>query len=147
MIINNMIDTEILTQSIKQAGLHLTPQRIAICELLATSDVHPTAAYIYDQLREKYPSLSLMTVYNTLNTLVDIGVVNVLGNAGDDHAHYDGNQNPHINVACLSCHKIIDFDSPTVTDLENDVREGSGFKLTGSRVLFYGLCPNCQKNR
>lgn len=141
-----MTNTEILTKSIKQAGLYLTPQRIAICELLTGTDVHPTAAYIYEKLRKQYPSLSLMTVYNTLNTLVDLGVVNVLGHAGDDNVHYDGNLQPHVNLACISCHKIIDVASDKVDDLQEEMRNHSGYKLIGSRVLFYGLCPDCQNS-
>jgi Fur family transcriptional regulator, peroxide stress response regulator len=124
----------------------LTPQRIAICKLLGETDDHPTAAAIYDQIRRQYPSLSLMTVYNTLNTLVSLGAVNALGDAGDANVHYDGNISPHINLACITCHKIVDIDSPKIADLYGDVSNASGFKVLGTRMLYYGLCPDCQKS-
>ena len=141
-----MSTLEYFTSTLKQAEMRLTPQRIAICKLLSEVNAHPTAASIYEQIRAQYPSLSLMTVYNTLNALVNLGAVNALGNAGDDNVHYDGNISPHINVACIACHKIVDIDSPGVANLEGEVRRASGFKILGARMMYYGLCPDCQKS-
>jgi Fur family transcriptional regulator, peroxide stress response regulator len=140
-----MAELEYFTSSLKQAGLRLTPQRIAICKLLSESRSHPTAGAIYEQLRADYPSLSLMTVYNTLNALVELGAVNVLGGAGDGNVHYDGNTSPHVNLACISCHKILDIESPKVSSLDREVHSRSGFEVLGARIVYYGLCPDCQK--
>jgi Fur family peroxide stress response transcriptional regulator len=140
-----MTSLDYFTSTLKQAGMRLTPQRIAICKLLGETNTHPTASGIYVRIRTQYPSLSLMTVYNTLNALVDLGAVNALGSAGDDNIHYDGNTSPHINLACISCHKIVDIDSGNMTGLEDAV-SNSGFKILGARILYYGLCPDCQKS-
>jgi Fur family transcriptional regulator, peroxide stress response regulator len=140
-----MSTLEYFSSTLKQAGMCLTPQRIAICKLLSENYDHPTAASIHDQVRMQYPSLSLMTVYNTLNTLVELGAINVLGDAGDDNVHYDGNTSPHINLACISCHKIVDVDSPKAAELYAEIRNSPDFKVLGSRMLYYGLCPDCQK--
>ena len=136
---------EYFTSTLKKAGMSLTPQRLAICRLLSGSNSHHTAASIYEQVHAQYPSLSMMTVYNTLNALVDLGAVTALGDARDDNAHYDGNTFPHINLACISCHTIVDFDTPGAAELEGKVSSDSGFKVLGARLLFYGLCPACQK--
>jgi len=140
-----MKSTDHLTATIKQAGLRLTPQRMAICRLLGESSEHPTAAWIHEEIRREYPSLSLMTVYNTLNTLVELGAVNELGNAGDGNMHYDGMTSPHINLACITCHRIVDVDSPGIANLDEEIIQKSGFKLVSSRMMYYGLCPDCQK--
>jgi Fur family peroxide stress response transcriptional regulator len=124
--------------------MRMTPQRAAICKALAVSDAHPTASMIYESIRAEYPSLSLMTVYNTLNVLVDLGVVNALGHAGDDKVHYDADTEPHINLACVSCHQITDIPSEHVGQLQGEISAASGYKLFGARVLYYGLCPVCQ---
>jgi Fur family peroxide stress response transcriptional regulator len=142
-----MNSTNHLTASIKMAGLRLTPQRMAICRLLSETDEHPTAARIYDEIRVQYPSLSLMTVYNTLNALVELGAVNELGNAGDGNIHYDGETTPHINLACINCHRIVDVDYPGITNLDQEIAQKSGFKLVGSRMMYYGLCPACQDKK
>jgi Fur family peroxide stress response transcriptional regulator len=133
-----------LTSALEQAGMRLTPQRMAICELLAESDEHPTAAMIYEELQPQFRSLSLATVYNTLERLVALGAVNVLGQAGDDHVHYDADTKPHVNLACIACHRIIDIPSEHIQEVNSEITQASGYKLLGSRVLYYGLCPDCQ---
>lgn len=135
---------DVLIQQLKHSGLRITPQRIAICNLLAESKAHPTAAMIFDSLREAYPSLSLMTVYNTLNRLAELGVVNVLGNVGDDSVHYDADTEPHVNLACVICKKIVDIPCECVAGLNAEVSAASGYQLLGARVLYYGVCPDCQ---
>jgi Fur family transcriptional regulator, peroxide stress response regulator len=133
-----------LAQALRQEGLRLTPQRLAICRLLAETSEHPTAQMIYERLRLEFPSLSLATVYNTLETLVTLGVINALGSAGDDAMHYDADTSPHVNLACTSCHRVIDLSSEHVNDLADEVVAKSGYQLLGARVLYYGLCPACQ---
>ncbi len=133
-----------LTSALQQAGMRLTPQRMAICKLLTESREHPTAATIYEELHPQFQSLSLATVYNTLEMLVNLGAVNVLGHAGDDHVHYDADLEPHINLACISCHRIVDIPSEHIGHLDSEITQASGYKLLGARVLYYGLCPECQ---
>jgi Fur family transcriptional regulator, peroxide stress response regulator len=141
-----MSNFENYISTLQHSGMRLTPQRIAICKFLSESKDHPTSAMIYDQIRAQYPSLSLMTVYNTLDRLVNLGLVNALGNAGDDNSHYDGNTSSHINLACISCHKIVDIGSPQITNLDHVVSDTSGYKLLGVRMMYYGLCPDCQNS-
>jgi Fur family peroxide stress response transcriptional regulator len=136
--------TQFLAQSLRQAGLRLTPQRLAICRYLAATNAHPTAQLIYDQLRQEFPSLSLATVYNTLETLVELGAVNTLGSAGDGAEHYDADTSPHVNLACIACHRVIDLSSEHIHALDEEVAARSGYRLLGTRVLYYGLCPRCQ---
>ncbi len=134
-----------LINTLKNSGMRLTPQRVAICDLLTSTDEHPTAAMIYAELHPKFASLSLATVYNTLDTLVSLGAVNVLGHAGDDHVHYDPNMEPHVNLACVTCHRITDIPSEHVHHLDSEISQASGYRLLGARVLYYGVCPECQE--
>lgn len=134
-----------LLAALKQAKLRITPQRAAICELLSNSTEHPTAQMIYDELRGRFPSLSLATVYNTLGELVNLGVINSLGSAGDDAVHFDADVAPHINLACMECHRVIDLPSRHIQQVEQEVADRSGYRLYGARVLYYGLCPDCQR--
>jgi Fur family peroxide stress response transcriptional regulator len=127
--------------------MRMTPQRLAICQFMSNTDAHPTAADVYRQLKPQFPSLSLMTVYNTLNALVGVGTVNALGMAGDDNVHYDGDTSPHVNLICLKCHRISDMDSALAEKLDAEIGDSSGFKVIGSRLVYYGLCPECQKSQ
>lgn len=130
--------------ALRRAGLRVTQQHIAICELLYRSDTHPTSNDIYQQLKERYPSLSLATIYNTLDVLVGMGYVNVLGSIGDDKVHFDGNTSPHVNLACIKCHKIVDLQSDLIDQLDSEINQNSGYRVLGARVLYYGICPQCQ---
>jgi len=134
-----------LTTVIKKAGLRMTPQRMAIYQLLADSHTHPSAQMIYQSLQAEFPSLSLTTVYNTLETLVELGLVNELGAVGPDGIRYDADTQPHVNLACLNCHKVIDLPSNFVSELNQEVAQNSGYQVRGSRVLYYGICPDCQE--
>lgn len=138
------MDKQQVTEALRKAGLRATPQRIAICELLTESHDHPTANDIYLELKEKFPSLSLATIYNTLDVLVGIGLVNALGSIGDDKVHFDADVSPHINLACVKCHKIVDATSDFIHQLNDEINKNSGFELFGSRILYYGHCPDCQ---
>jgi Fur family peroxide stress response transcriptional regulator len=113
--------------------------------MLIKSHAHPTANDIYLELKEKFPSLSLATIYNTLDVLVGIGMVNALGSIGDDKVHFDADITPHINLACVRCHKIVDATSNFIAQLNDEINKNSGFELFGSRILYYGHCPECQK--
>ena len=129
---------------LRQAGLRLTPQRLAIYRYLAGTDTHPTAHMIYKRVRSEFPSLSLATVYNTLDLLVERGIINALGHAGDDAVHYDGDTSPHVNLACVNCHRVIDLPSEHMSALDQEVASRSGYQLLGTRVLYYGLCSECK---
>lgn len=139
--------TERLTLALKEAGLRLTPQRVAVCHLLAHSEEHPTAQEIYETIKPDFPSLSLATVYNTLEELVKTGAINSLGKAGDDAVHYDANTTPHVNLACIRCNRVIDFSSEHIQHVDDEVQASSGYQVIGARVLYYGLCPQCRQKR
>jgi Fur family peroxide stress response transcriptional regulator len=142
-----MKSTETASKRLQTSGMRLTPQRLAIYEALTSSKQHPTAQEIYENLRPEYPSLSLATVYNTLELMVSLGMVNALGSAGDGAVHYDADLEPHVNLACISCHRVIDLPSEYVQSLNQEVSAGSGYQILGARVMYYGLCPECkQKN-
>jgi len=132
--------------ALQQAGLRLTAQRLAICRALVQSQEHPTAQTVYTQLRREFPSLSRATVYNTLRTLVDAGLVQELGPAGDGAVHYDADLSPHINLICTRCHRIEDLANVSLAEVAQRVMETSGYQLRGARVAYYGLCPRCQNS-
>ncbi len=135
-----------LTHALRQAGMRLTSQRVAICSLLVSAPTHPTAQALYEALHPRYPSLSLATVYHTLQALVEVGAINEIGTAGDTATHYDADLSPHVNLACTSCHRVMDLPSEHIQHVAQEVESASGYHLLGARVLYYGLCPDCQAN-
>ena len=136
-----------LAAGLRRAGLRLTQQRLAVCRALAESRNHPTAQGLFDRLRPTCPSLSRATVYNTLLALAGAGLVDELGTAGDGALHYDADPSPHVNLVCTNCHRIEDFADVPLRSVARRVAAGSGYQLRGARVVYYGLCPRCQKQK
>ena len=141
-----MITTDGLREQLTKAGLRVTPQRVAIMESLCRSKEHPTAAKLFEQIKHQHPNLAMGTVYYTLERLVESGIVTALGTVGDDQVHYDGDTSFHSHLACLSCQKIVDVQSPGLKEMYDDIRSGTGYKILGSCFMYYGLCPDCQKS-
>lgn len=140
-------DTDVLVRQLKEVGLRVTPQRLAIYSALATSDAHPTAQELFEQLYRKLPSLSQATVYNTLQTFVRHSLIHEIGEAGDGAIHYDANPAPHINLICTRCHSVEDFFDVSLDGFAEDVINRSGYQVQGMRIAYYGLCPRCQRAR
>ncbi len=129
-----------LVSGLREAGFRLTPQRTAVCDALARREDHPTAQALFLELKPKFTSLSLTTVYQTLDTLVRTGTITSLGSAGDDSIHFEVNTDPHINLACLTCHRIRDLESRAVSALEREVQDAVGSKVLSGRVVYYSEC-------
>ena len=133
---------EILRQ-LKSRGIRFTPQRQAILEFLLSTDAHPTAEEVYQHVKVKFPGVSLGTIYNTLNMLKDHGYVLELS-YGDMSSRFDGNPRNHYHIACSRCGKVVDYHRPLL-DLEEEAAAASGFRITGHRLEFYGVCPDCRR--
>lgn len=134
---------EILRQ-LKDKGVRFTPQRQAILEFLLQTKSHPTAEEIYQHVKEKFPGVSLGTIYNTLNMLKEHGFILELS-YGDMSSRFDGNPNNHYHIVCLRCGRVSDYMGPLIT-MEQEVAQSSGFQILGHRLEFYGVCPACLKN-
>ena len=135
---------EELTSKLRERGCRITPQRVALLRLLASSAGHPTAAQLYDRIKAQFPTTSLATVYKTLGLLGGMGQVLELS-LGENGCHYDGNKPyPHPHLLCLRCRKIVDAEGKLTQSLVQDVAQQTGFQITGHRLDFFGLCPDCQ---
>jgi Fur family peroxide stress response transcriptional regulator len=123
----------------------LTPQRIALLRLLASSDGHPSASHLYDRIQAQFPTTSPATIYKTLNLLKDLDEVLELG-FSDDDSRYDGNKPyPHPHLICVRCRKIIDPEVSIEQGLLQQVAQQSGYQIISHRLDFYGVCRECRE--
>ena len=128
----------------RQRGYRLTPQRIALLQLLSRSAVHPSAVWLHEQIREQLPTTSLATVYKTLAVLKELGEVLELEFSHADN-RYDGRKPyPHPHLICTRCRKIVDGDVDLSEAVEEEVSDFSGYQISSRRLDFYGLCADCQ---
>jgi Fur family peroxide stress response transcriptional regulator len=129
---------------LRDKGHKVTPQRLAICELALSCKDHPTAEQIHQEVIKKYPTISLATVYQTLHLLIDMGLLQELG-FNDKSSRYDPNTTPHINVICLKCGEINDYEAKDVKKLWSQIIGELGFKPIGQRLDLYRYCDKCKR--
>ncbi len=134
---------EIIIQKLRDNGHKITPQRIAIVKILASSKGHPSVEDIYDQIKADFPTMSLATVYRNIVLIKSLGEVLELG-FPDGSNRYDGNKPfPHPHVVCIKCKKIVDPDLDSLDSMTKEVAEETNFKILNHRLDFFGICSNC----
>lgn len=131
----------------KERGLAFTFQRQAIYEAVIDSRQHPTPELIYEQVRQRIPSISLGTVYKNVKTFLDSGVLQEV-TLHHGTLRLEANMTPHHHVVCSSCRAIYDLDHSAVEPIQYSTRAvPRGFAIQGCRVEFAGLCKTCRTER
>lgn len=127
------------------AKTRMTKQRKTIIKVLKNTDIHPTADWIYEQVKIKIPNISLGTIYRNLNLLADKGKIQVI-NYANDQSHYDGNIENHNHFRCNKCGEVFDLNLDLFEkDIDELVEKNTKFKIESHRLEFYGLCPKCKE--
>jgi Fur family peroxide stress response transcriptional regulator len=100
-------------------------------------------AEVYEAVRGYFPTIGLATVYNTLRSLTDRGLVRELPFANS--TRFDANLAPHANLVCRSCGEIQDCDGfeDLIDEMQRRIAAGADFAPESQRVDVYGLCGNC----
>ncbi len=138
-----------MLRDLKRAGLKLTPQRIAIVQLFAGDETHPTAQDLFERLRPSFPSMSFATVYNTLDALAKTGLAGLVRLPGKrgDAARFDPNTTAHHHAVCDSCGAVLDIPagtlSPTSAALKKVHRAAPGFSVHAVERIYRGRCARC----
>jgi Fur family peroxide stress response transcriptional regulator len=135
-----------LQQRLQEKGMKLTPQRFAIYQMLASTEAHPTADDIYQAVKHTFPMISQNTVYYTLSSLKEAGLV---WEVPVEHApsRYDANMDEHHHLICLTCGKITDLYDEALDRLTPSNGNMHGYEIRSYRVEFYGYCERCQTKR
>jgi Fur family peroxide stress response transcriptional regulator len=141
-VLTNNPTKEQMERALRLAGFRITKQRRAILEYLSSTRAHPSARKVFQKARKKYPELSKATVYNTLGTLVQMGLIKLLEFDALDN-RYDNNLAPHINLLCTSCGKIQDWEEGLSVRPEM-IKEKIGFEVLDYRIEYYGICAQCR---
>src|SRR5699024_8014602 len=139
-MLHNRLETAIDT--LKQSGVRITPQRHAVLEYLLSAKTHPTADEIYKALEDKFPNMSVATVYNNLRILKELGLVREL-TYGDDSSSFDSNTDDHYHIICDESAIIVDFHYPTLDEIESLAEKVSGFEISYHRMELYGKGKTC----
>jgi len=118
-----------LTDLFRARGLKVTPQRQAIFRVLHGDKAHPTAEWVYEAVSESMPTISLRTVYQTLNDL---------------SARFDPNLDAHHHLVCDECGRVVDVYADASALRVSGPRR-HGFTISSTEVVFRGTCPTCKR--
>ena len=136
-----------MVEKLRERDYRITPQRLAVLKILATSNGHPSVEQVYEQVKIDFPTTSLATVYKTVSLIKKIGEVLELG-FSDGSNRYDGNNPyPHPHLVCTRCKKIIDPDLSSLHHMTEELEQETGFRIVHHRLDFFGICPDCQKKK
>lgn len=134
-----------ITKKLKEHGFKVTPQRLAVYNVLKDTKEHPSAETIYNKLLPMYPTMSLATVYKSLEVFKNMGLVQEL-DLGEGSSRYDANTKYHPHIYCIKCSKVEDVSDDMLYDLLDGVREKTGYDIVKQQLYFYGYCPKCKKS-
>ena len=127
-----------MTQELKHSK-----QRDALLALLKSVTCHPSAEWLYTELKRDCPKLSLATVYRNLTTLCENGMAIRL-DVGDGTVRYDAQTRDHNHFFCNACKRLSDVGcDDEISGLDRLIEQRSGVKITSHSFVFYGLCREC----
>ncbi len=131
-----------LTELFREQGLKVTPQRQCIFRALDGNLQHPSAEAIYDRVTAEMPTVSLRTVYQTLNDLAAMGEISQI-DLGTGSARFDPNLDDHQHLVCDGCGTVIDVPGD-FADVRVPRGHTHGFAVSRTDIVFRGLCPDCR---
>jgi Fur family ferric uptake transcriptional regulator len=128
-------------------GRTVTSQRKLLLSLIKKSGGHISAKELYRRASRKNESISLATVYRTLQLFKELGLVEER-RLGQMYCHYEMKESAeHQHLVCRSCGKIIEFDSPLINKLGEELQRDYSFILKKIEVYIEGYCKDCAKER
>jgi Fur family peroxide stress response transcriptional regulator len=117
-------------------------QRERIYETIAASKSHPSAQDVYDDLKNKMPSLSLGNVYRNMAILLEEGRIQG-GEFGSGTMRYDAVIAAHYHFVCERCGTVSDFAMPAQDEITATARHYSPHRIAGHTIRFFGICADC----
>ena len=124
---------------------HKTAQRAAIMQYLKNNRHHPNITDIYNNVSKKLSTISMTTVYNTMDLLKKDGLVHELPAHNGEGIRFDSNVTPHDHLICSICGKIVDIDINFDHSSMLNEEQKNGFEINEVSLNVLGVCPNCKE--
>jgi Fur family peroxide stress response transcriptional regulator len=131
-------------ESIRRAGVKLTPQRLEIFREVAGTGDHPDIETIYRNIRRKMPTVSLDTVYRTLALFTDLGLVKTVRPL-NERVRFDANLDVHHHFVCSRCGAMLDFADPRFDTIEIPRAAAQLGRVESRHLELRGICADCLK--
>lgn len=139
-------EKQVFHQHIQKFGLKRTAQRDLILDVFLRTEEHLSSEDLYHLVRKEDPNVGHTTVYRTLKLLADAGLAREV-RFGDGRAHYEHNykHEHHDHMICTECSNVIEFFSPEIEALQDEMAAQFGFKPTQHSLRIFGICAACQQ--
>ena len=120
-------------------------KRDAILNCVRATTTHPSAEWVYENVRTQMPDISLATVYRNLSLFKEQGLIRSLGTVNGVE-RFDGNTEPHVHFICTQCGGVQDLPEISVPEeLNSAVARSSGGRVDSCQLSFTGICGECRK--
>ncbi len=135
-----------MARALRAHGYKLTPQRLAVLQVIQEGDEHLTPAQVLERGCTIYPGLGFTTVYRTLDLLSELGFVRRVHLGGGCHAYARVEEINGHHLVCQGCHRVVDFPCFGLSELTEEMGRRTGFIVESHLLELVGLCPTCQEN-
>lgn len=138
-------EREIFLEHIQKTGLRRTGQRDLIMEIFLRTEEHLTSEDLYWLVQKEDPTVGHTTVYRTLKLLTEAGLAREV-RFGDNKTYYEHHYNHehHDHMICTECGTVIEFFSPDIESLQDQMADKFGFRPTHHSLRMWGVCFECQ---
>lgn len=136
----------IFYQHIQSEGLRRTNQRDLILETFLSTEGHLTSEDLYGLVHKQDDSIGLTTIYRTLKVLTEAGLASEV-RFGDGKTYYEHlyDHEHHDHMICTACGRVIEFFSPDIESLQDEMADKFGFRPTHHSLRMWGLCSDCHE--
>jgi Fur family transcriptional regulator, ferric uptake regulator len=131
---------------LRDHNLPVTPQRIAVAEVVLLADRHFSAEEVQTELASRGVTVGTATVYRTLEVLVRSGLV-MERDFGEGFRRYESARGipQHEHLLCTVCGKVVEFQDERLERMSTLLAETHGFSHLNHRLVIYGVCEECQR--
>jgi Fe2+ or Zn2+ uptake regulation protein len=137
------MDLQTVDTGLLQSRYRLTKQRAAVLRALNDGS-HLTAESIHERVRLALPSVSLGTVYRTLDILRQLGLVQMFNHSGNA-ALYEATLDKHHHLLCTRCHTLTNVHADGIAQIAQGIANQAGYADTEFALTVFGRCPNCRR--
>ncbi len=139
------MDTQDIATKLRDAGLRATPQRIAVLQVLEQAQAHLDADAICQQAKLLDDSISLATVYRTLNRFKEVGLVQQRYLTRDHTREYyeRADKEEHYHFHCRECGRVMEVQTNRIAQARRELSDTLGLVFSSACICFEGYCPDC----
>lgn len=122
-----------------EGGLHVTPQRRLVAQVLSEANDHPTIDDVHKRASALDPKISLATVYRTMRMLEGAGVIDRHDFGGAKARYERASKMHHDHLIDVDTGEVIEFRDAEIEELQFRIAERLGYQLEGHRLELFGV--------